>query len=135
MNIGATNIKKPFGRTQMLNDILLDIPSDQVVALLRPPGSGKTTLLCIIAGLEHQSSGYIRFHGTDIDRLHARDRKVGFVLQHYVLFRYMAVFDNIASGLTVLPRHERPNTTATKTKVTKLLEVVQLAHLADRFPV
>ncbi|RPH21137.1 sulfate/thiosulfate ABC transporter ATP-binding protein CysA [Buttiauxella warmboldiae] len=134
MSIDITNIKKSFGRTQVLNDISLDIPSGQMVALLGPSGSGKTTLLRIIAGLEHQNSGRISFHGTDVSRIHARERKVGFVFQHYALFRHMTVFDNIAFGLTVLPRRERPSAAVIKQKVTRLLEMVQLAHLADRYP-
>jgi sulfate transport system ATP-binding protein len=134
MSIDITNIKKSFGRTQVLNDISLDIPSGQMVALLGPSGSGKTTLLRIIAGLEHQNSGRISFHGTDVSRIHARDRKVGFVFQHYALFRHMSVFDNIAFGLTVLPRRERPSAAVIKQKVTRLLEMVQLSHLADRYP-
>jgi sulfate transport system ATP-binding protein len=134
MSIEINQINKSFGRTRVLNDISLDIPSGQMVALLGPSGSGKTTLLRIIAGLEHQNSGHIRFHGKDVSRLHARDRQVGFVFQHYALFRHMTVFDNIAFGLTVLPRRERPTVQAIKQKVTQLLEMVQLGHLANRYP-
>jgi len=134
MSIEINQINKSFGRTPVLNDISLDIPSGQMVALLGPSGSGKTTLLRIIAGLEHQNSGQIRFHNKDVSALHARDRQVGFVFQHYALFRHMTVFDNIAFGLTVLPRRERPSSVEIKQRVTRLLEMVQLAHLANRFP-
>ncbi|EIB98010.1 sulfate/thiosulfate ABC transporter ATP-binding protein CysA [Pantoea sp. Sc1] len=134
MSIEINKINKSFGRTSVLNDISLDIASGEMVALLGPSGSGKTTLLRIIAGLEHQNSGQIRFHGNDVSRLHARDRQVGFVFQHYALFRHMTVFDNIAFGLTVLPRRERPSAAEIKQRVTRLLEMVQLAHLANRFP-
>ncbi|YCH29542.1 sulfate/thiosulfate ABC transporter ATP-binding protein CysA [Erwinia sp. D4-22] len=134
MSIEIKQINKSFGRTRVLNDISLDIPSGQMVALLGPSGSGKTTLLRIIAGLEHQNSGQIRFHEKDVSRVHARDRQVGFVFQHYALFRHMTVFDNIAFGLTVLPRRERPSAAAIKQKVTQLLEMVQLGHLAHRYP-
>ncbi|ATM86824.1 sulfate/thiosulfate ABC transporter ATP-binding protein CysA [Yersinia massiliensis] len=134
MSIEIDNISKYFGRTKVLNNIQLDIPSGQMVALLGPSGSGKTTLLRIIAGLENQNAGRLSFHGTDVSRLHARDRRVGFVFQHYALFRHMTVFDNIAFGLTVLPRRERPNAAAIKQKVAQLLEMVQLGHLANRYP-
>lgn len=134
MSIEIAAINKSFGRTQVLKDINLNMLSGEMVALLGPSGSGKTTLLRIIAGLECQSGGQIRFHDTDVSRLHARERKVGFVFQHYALFRHMSVFDNIAFGLTVMPRRERLNTAAIRAKVTKLLEMVQLSHLADRFP-
>ncbi|MXP55712.1 sulfate/thiosulfate ABC transporter ATP-binding protein CysA [Pantoea sp. Seng] len=134
MSIEIKHINKAFGRTPVLNDISLDIPTGKMVALLGPSGSGKTTLLRIIAGLEHQNSGQIHFHGKDVSRIHARDRQVGFVFQHYALFRHMTVFDNIAFGLTVLPRRERPSAAEIKQRVTRLLEMVQLAHLANRFP-
>ncbi|MTD28630.1 sulfate/thiosulfate ABC transporter ATP-binding protein CysA [Erwinia sorbitola] len=134
MSIEIGSINKYFGKTKVLNDISLDIPSGQMVALLGPSGSGKTTLLRIIAGLENQNSGRLSFHGKDVSRVHARDRQVGFVFQHYALFRHMTVFDNIAFGLTVLPRRERPSSAEIKQKVTRLLEMVQLGHLAGRFP-
>lgn len=134
MSIQINNLSKDFGSTRVLNKVSLDIPSGQMMALLGPSGSGKTTLLRIIAGLEHQNSGQLSFHGTDVSHSHARERRVGFVFQHYALFRHMTVFDNVAFGLTVLPRRERPNKIIIKQKVQQLLAMIQLSHLANRFP-
>ncbi|MGK5613930.1 sulfate/thiosulfate ABC transporter ATP-binding protein CysA [Proteus mirabilis] len=134
MSIEINHVTKYFDRTEVLHDVNLTVNSSEMMALLGPSGSGKTTLLRIIAGLEHQTEGKICFAGQDVSRLHARERKVGFVFQHYALFRHMTVFENIAFGLTVLPRRERPNKAAIDKKVTQLLEMIQLPHLAQRYP-
>ncbi|ARX34228.1 sulfate/thiosulfate ABC transporter ATP-binding protein CysA [Proteus mirabilis] len=134
MSIEINHVTKYFDRTEVLHDVNLTVNSGEMMALLGPSGSGKTTLLRIIAGLEHQTEGKICFAGQDVSRLHARERKVGFVFQHYALFRHMTVFENIAFGLSVLPRRERPNKAAIGKKVTQLLEMIQLPHLAQRYP-
>ena len=134
MSIEINHVTKYFDRTEVLHDVNLTVNSGEMMALLWPSGSGKTTLLRIIAGLEHQTEGKICFAGQDVSRLHARERKVGFVFQHYALFRHMTVFENIAFGLSVLPRRERPNKAAIDKKVTQLLEMIQLPHLAQRYP-
>lgn len=134
MSIHIEGIHKSFGKTRVLHDINLDLPSGQLVGLLGPSGSGKTTLLRIIAGLEHANGGRIHFNGNDVTKLHARDRNVGFVFQNYALFRHMTVFDNIAFGLSIMPRGRRPAKSEIQRRVNELLEMIQLSHVADRFP-
>lgn len=134
MSIQVRNIHKNFGNFVALNDISLDFPTGELVALLGPSGCGKTTLLRIIAGLERADSGSVLLDGQDASRTHIRDRHVGFVFQHYALFRHMSVFDNVAFGLRVKPRNERPTEDVIRKKVKELLELVQLDWLADRFP-
>ena len=134
MSIQVQNIRKQFGSFVALNDVSLDFPTGELVALLGPSGCGKTTLLRIIAGLESADSGNVILEGSDASATHVRDRQVGFVFQHYALFRHMTVFDNIAFGLRVKPRAERPSEDVIRKKVTELLKLVQLDWLADRFP-
>ncbi|WP_373187082.1 sulfate/molybdate ABC transporter ATP-binding protein [Halopseudomonas sp.] len=134
MSITVERINKYFGSFQALRDISLEIPDGKLIGLLGPSGSGKTTLLRVIAGLENAESGRVLFHGQDVTPLHVRERRVGFVFQHYALFRHMTVAQNIAFGLEVMPRKDRPNAAAIRKRVGELLEMVQLSHLADRFP-
>jgi sulfate transport system ATP-binding protein len=134
MSIEIRNIKKNFGQFSALNDVSLDVPSGELVALLGPSGCGKTTLLRIIAGLETPDSGNILFHGNDATERQVREREVGFVFQHYALFRHMTVFENVAFGLRVRPKNTRPSETEIKRRVHELLTLVQLDWLADRYP-
>lgn len=134
MTIEVRNLNKTFGDFKALKDISLTIPMGELVALLGPSGSGKTTLLRIIAGLEVADSGSILFDGKDSTERNARERGVGFVFQHYALFRHMTIFENVAFGLRVRPRSTRPNEIAIKTKVDELLRLVQLDGLGPRYP-
>ncbi|QZN94698.1 sulfate ABC transporter ATP-binding protein [Symbiopectobacterium purcellii] len=134
MSIDIRNINKQFGQFRALNEINLAINSGELVALLGPSGCGKTTLLRIIAGLEKPDSGQIVFHGEDVSVHDVRDRNVGFVFQHYALFRHMTVFDNVAFGLRMKPRSIRPSKRDIEAKVHELLNMVQLDWLADRYP-
>ncbi len=134
MSIEIRHVTKQFGIFRALNDVSLDIESGELVALLGPSGCGKTTLLRIIAGLESADTGSILFSGEDTTDVHVRDRQVGFVFQHYALFRHMTVAENVAFGLRVKPRSQRPSDAQIKAKVTDLLKLVQLDWLADRYP-
>jgi sulfate transport system ATP-binding protein len=132
MSIQALNISKRFGQFAALDNVDLEIPSGELVALLGPSGSGKTTLLRVIAGLEFADSGSVQFDGRDISDRTARERRV--VFQHYALFRHMTVFENIAFGLRVRPRESRPSKKQIAAKVHELLRLIQLETLAQRYP-
>ncbi|WP_284455620.1 sulfate/molybdate ABC transporter ATP-binding protein [Alloalcanivorax xenomutans] len=134
MSIQVENIRKSFGAFTALHDISLDVPTNQLVGLLGPSGSGKTTLLRIIAGLERADGGRVLFNNEDVTHLDARRRRVGFVFQQYALFRHLTVADNIAFGLRLLPRAERPSRGDIRDRVRDLLGLVQLDNLAGRYP-
>src|SRR5919198_5196465 len=132
MSIAVREIRKTFGDFTALKDVRFQVPTGELVALLGPSGSGKTTLLRIIAGLEVADSGAILFDGEDATERNVRDRGVGFVFQHYALFRHLTVFENVAFGLRVRPRPRRPTPTEINGRVQELLKLVQLDYLSDR---
>jgi sulfate/thiosulfate transport system ATP-binding protein len=134
VSISVRGISKAFGTFAALENVDLEIEAGQLVALLGPSGSGKTTLLRIIAGLEFPDAGSIRFDGADITQASAGERRVGFVFQHYALFRHMTVFENIAFGLRVRPRSSRPPDKKICEKVRELLHLIQLENQASRYP-
>ncbi len=134
MSIEVRNLQKAFGQTVVCDNLNLDIPDGELVALLGPSGSGKTTLLRIIAGLEVPDSGSVRFHGEDATHTDVRDRNVGFVFQHYALFGHMTIFENVAFGLRVRPKASRPKEAEIRSRVMQLLKLVQLDWIADRYP-
>jgi sulfate/thiosulfate transport system ATP-binding protein len=134
MSIALRGIGKQFGEFAAVKNIDLDVPTGALIALLGPSGCGKTTLLRIIAGLETPDEGHVLFDGRDATSWPIRDRNVGFVFQHYALFRHMSVFENVAFGLKVKPRRERPLPKEISRKVHSLLELVQLGWAGERYP-
>jgi sulfate/thiosulfate transport system ATP-binding protein len=134
MSIEVRNIRKSFGNFVALDDVSLKVETGELVALLGMSGSGKTTLLRIISGLELPDSGSVHFHGSEATDVSVRDRRVGFVFQHYALFRHMSVFENVAFGLRVKPRAARPDEAHLQRRVHDLLKLVQLDTMANRLP-
>jgi sulfate/thiosulfate transport system ATP-binding protein len=137
MSIEIQNISKSFGTFTALKNISLKIENGELVSLLGPSGSGKTTLLRVIAGMEApdpDSNSHVYFFGEDVASKPVGDRKVGFVFQHYALFKHMSVFENIAFGLRVRPRSLRPKESAIVDKVHSLLKLIQLEGFGNRFP-
>jgi sulfate transport system ATP-binding protein len=134
LSLEISGISKSFGRFPALNDVSLQARDKEFLALLGPSGSGKTTLLRVLAGLERPDAGEVRFEGEDFLALPVRRRRVGMVFQHYALFRHMTVAQNIAFGLKVRPRSERPAKSEIDHRVADLLSLVQLEDLGKRFP-
>jgi sulfate transport system ATP-binding protein len=134
VSIQIRGVTKAFGRFLAVDDVSFTVAGGELFALLGPSGSGKTTLLRVIAGLETPDRGAVLLNGEDATDRNARDRGVGFVFQHYALFRHMTVFENVAFGLRVRPRSRRPPSNEIARRVHDLLTLVQLDYLADRYP-
>jgi sulfate transport system ATP-binding protein len=134
MEVTINNIRKEFERFPALNDVSLKIASGELIALLGPSGSGKTTLLRLIAGLDFPTAGQIFFGDEDASHHSVQERNVGFVFQHYALFRHMTVAENIGFGLKVRPSASRPPKAEIRRRVSELLDMVQLGGLEKRYP-
>jgi len=134
MSIAITGLVKSFGRYAALRGVDLNVRPGEFLALLGPSGSGKTTLLRILSGLEAPDAGRLSIDGADISQQRARDRQMGFVFQHYALFRHMTVAENVAFGLRIKPRAQRPTNAEIGERVDSLLRLVQLERMGDRYP-
>lgn len=134
MSIEIKEISKQFGEFTALQTTNLNVATGELISLLGPSGCGKTTLLRIIAGLELADTGRILFDGVDVTDVPVQKRKIGFMFQHYALFRHMSVFDNVAFALTVLPKKQRPSKQQIAKKVNELLELVQLTQTKEKYP-
>jgi sulfate transport system ATP-binding protein len=132
MSIAVANLSKNFGTFAALSDVTLTVEKGELLALLGPSGSGKTTLLRIIAGLEWPDQGDVKLENVSMLDRGAAERSVGFVFQHYALFRHMSVYENVAFGLRVRPRHLRPGNEEIRDRVMRLLNLMQIGWLADR---
>jgi sulfate/thiosulfate transport system ATP-binding protein len=130
VSISVQSVTKRFGSFAALNGVSLEVPSGSLIALLGPSGCGKTTLLRVIAGLETPDSGTVSYNGEQVTARSVRERNVGFVFQHYALFRHMTVFENVAFGLRV---RRQPDAQVRK-RVLELLHLVRLEGLEDRYP-
>ncbi|MEK6199701.1 MULTISPECIES: sulfate ABC transporter ATP-binding protein [unclassified Psychrobacter] len=134
MSIEIRNVNKNFGNFTALDNINITVPTGKLTTLLGPSGCGKTTLLRIIAGLEYADSGQILFDELDVTNTPVQKRHIGFMFQHYALFRHKNIADNIAFGLTLLPKNERPSKADINKRVAELLDLVQLPQLANAYP-
>jgi sulfate/thiosulfate transport system ATP-binding protein len=134
VKIEAKQLIRRFGDYLALDRVSLEVEDGELIALLGPSGSGKTTLLRLVAGLDYPDSGSVLFQGRDATRLRIQQRRVGFVFQHYALFRHMTVFKNVAFGLEVLPFRTRPTRSVIRSRVQELLRLVQLEGFENRLP-
>ena len=134
MDLHLRHLSKHYPGVAALDDVELSIASGELVALLGPSGSGKTTLLRVIAGLLHPDAGQVYFGDVDATKLSLRERNVGFVFQHYALFRHMRVAENIAFGLRSRPRRTRPDKATLRRRVDELLGLIQLPDYGARYP-
>jgi sulfate/thiosulfate transport system ATP-binding protein len=134
VTVTVENIQKEFGQYPALRGASLKVHGGELMAILGPSGSGKTTLLRVVAGLEQPQAGRVMFDDLDAATLSLRERRIGFVFQHYALFRHMTVLDNIAFGLRARPRRTRPPVQEIRRRSLELLDLVQLADFGDRYP-
>jgi sulfate/thiosulfate transport system ATP-binding protein len=134
MKVSLQKISKKYREHEALSDVSIEINEGELIALLGPSGSGKTTLLKIIAGLEVPSQGQVLINNINVTNLLPNQRAIGFVFQHYALFKHMSIYENIAFGLKVKPKNTRPNDKEIKQKVNNLLKLVQIKNLSNRLP-